>query len=54
MNISDSSSKHSFGRNDNSTQVIDSNSKFDKNNETLWQEKGEKSVNKISQSLCEI
>ena len=55
MNKSDSSSKHSFGRNDNNTQVIDSNFKMnDKNNETLWQEKGEKSVNKISQSVCEI
>ena len=40
MNISDSSSKHSFGRNDNNTKVIDSNSKLDKNNETLWREKG--------------
>ena len=50
VNKSDSSSKHSFRRSDNNTQAIDSNSKLDKSNETLWQEKGEKSVNKISQS----
>ena len=54
MNKSDSSSKDSFGRNDNNTQVIDSNSKSDKSNETLRQEKGEKSESKISQSVCEI